>query len=248
MWSVGRSSAAIPRVLAAGERSCLAASSRQTICQTPDLVIGVVDPRDRRSGAASSIDSEAMWLRRSRYSGSAKPGWSAESGRPRPCRRSALQLGRRAGLLRTSDSFLCGASQLGWPPQQLPPKPRTGRTRRRRQSRAPARSVFSGWKVSHITASSSVQLVPIDFSARPGCGPCGRPEGCSVTSPRRSRGAIRTSRRRNRSSPPTAGSSGCRGSGSRSRPSRARVGRTSRARSSGPGRSDGPAAACARGR
>ena len=29
----------------------------------------------------------------------------------------------------------------------------------------------SGLKVSHITASSSVSVVPIDFSASPGCGP-----------------------------------------------------------------------------
>src|ERR1044071_2589104 len=42
---------------------------------------------------------------------------------------------------------------------------------------------FSGWNVSHITASSCVSCMPIDFSARPGCGPCGRPEGCSVIEP-----------------------------------------------------------------
>ena len=41
----------------------------------------------------------------------------------------------------------------------------------------------SGWNVSHITASSCVSVIPIDFSARPGCGPCGMPDGCSVTEP-----------------------------------------------------------------
>src|SRR5205823_7503610 len=42
---------------------------------------------------------------------------------------------------------------------------------------------FNGWKVSHITASSCVSCIPIDFSARPGCGPCGRPDGCRVIEP-----------------------------------------------------------------
>ena len=42
---------------------------------------------------------------------------------------------------------------------------------------------FSGRNVSHITASSSVRVVPRDFSTRPGCGPCGRPDGCSVIAP-----------------------------------------------------------------
>ena len=41
----------------------------------------------------------------------------------------------------------------------------------------------SGWNVSHITASSCVSVAPIDFSARPGCGPCGFPDGWSVTEP-----------------------------------------------------------------
>src|SRR5437764_5519907 len=41
----------------------------------------------------------------------------------------------------------------------------------------------SGWNVSHITASSCVSSTPIDFSARPGCGPCGRPDGCKVIEP-----------------------------------------------------------------
>src|SRR5947209_7025639 len=41
----------------------------------------------------------------------------------------------------------------------------------------------SGWNVSHITASSCVSVRPIDFSARPGCGPCGMPDGWSVTDP-----------------------------------------------------------------
>src|SRR5262249_19753430 len=41
----------------------------------------------------------------------------------------------------------------------------------------------SGWKVSHITASSCVSASPIDFSASPGCGPCGMPDGCSVIDP-----------------------------------------------------------------
>src|SRR5437763_6638763 len=42
---------------------------------------------------------------------------------------------------------------------------------------------FSGLNVSHITASSCVSCTPIDFSASPGCGPCGRPDGCSVIDP-----------------------------------------------------------------
>src|SRR5207248_7717334 len=42
---------------------------------------------------------------------------------------------------------------------------------------------FKGWNVSHMTASSWVSCMPIDFSARPGCGPCGRPDGCSVIEP-----------------------------------------------------------------
>src|SRR5712691_2085383 len=42
---------------------------------------------------------------------------------------------------------------------------------------------FNGWNVSHMTASSCVSCVPIDFSASPGCGPCGRPDGCSVIEP-----------------------------------------------------------------
>ena len=41
----------------------------------------------------------------------------------------------------------------------------------------------SGLNVSHMTAYSCVSVIPSDFSARPGCGPCGRPEGCSVTEP-----------------------------------------------------------------
>src|SRR5215471_14587544 len=41
----------------------------------------------------------------------------------------------------------------------------------------------SGWNVSHITASSCVSVIPIDFSASPGAGPCGIAEGCSVTDP-----------------------------------------------------------------
>ena len=42
---------------------------------------------------------------------------------------------------------------------------------------------LSGWNVSHITASSCVSCVPIDFSANPGWGPCGRPDGWSVIDP-----------------------------------------------------------------
>jgi hypothetical protein len=42
---------------------------------------------------------------------------------------------------------------------------------------------FSGWNVSHITASSVVSCMPIDFSASPGCGPCGSPDGCRVIEP-----------------------------------------------------------------
>ena len=34
-----------------------------------------------------------------------------------------------------------------------------------------------------MTASSCVSVIPIDFSASPGCGPCGMPDGCSVTDP-----------------------------------------------------------------
>src|ERR687887_226143 len=41
----------------------------------------------------------------------------------------------------------------------------------------------SGWNVSHMTASSWVSRTPIDFSANPGCGPCGSPDGCSVIDP-----------------------------------------------------------------
>ena len=39
---------------------------------------------------------------------------------------------------------------------------------------------WSGWKVSTMTASSSVASLPIDASTVPGCGPCGMPAGCSV--------------------------------------------------------------------
>ncbi len=42
---------------------------------------------------------------------------------------------------------------------------------------------FSGLNVSHITASSCVSCRPIAFSASPGCGPCGSPDGCSVIEP-----------------------------------------------------------------
>src|SRR6266540_4456263 len=42
---------------------------------------------------------------------------------------------------------------------------------------------FSGWNVSHITASSCVSCVPIERSASPGCGPCGKPDGWSVIDP-----------------------------------------------------------------
>src|SRR5262249_58109898 len=41
----------------------------------------------------------------------------------------------------------------------------------------------SGWNVSHMTASSCVSVVPIAFSASPGAGPWGIPEGWSVTEP-----------------------------------------------------------------
>src|SRR4051812_29168654 len=41
----------------------------------------------------------------------------------------------------------------------------------------------SGLNVSHITAYSCVSVMPSDFSASPGCGPCGSPEGCSVIDP-----------------------------------------------------------------
>src|SRR5205814_8444309 len=41
----------------------------------------------------------------------------------------------------------------------------------------------SGWNVSHMTASSCVSVIPIDRSASPGCGPCGMPDGWSVTEP-----------------------------------------------------------------
>src|SRR5262249_25925533 len=41
----------------------------------------------------------------------------------------------------------------------------------------------SGWNVSHMTASSCVSVIPIERSASPGCGPCGMPDGCSVTEP-----------------------------------------------------------------
>ena len=37
-----------------------------------------------------------------------------------------------------------------------------------------------GWKVSTITASSSVRSAPRLFSTAPGCGPCGMPRGWSV--------------------------------------------------------------------
>ena len=41
--------------------------------------------------------------------------------------------------------------------------------------------VCSGKYVSHITASSSVRVLPIDFSYAPGCGPCGMPIGwCEI--------------------------------------------------------------------
>jgi hypothetical protein len=42
---------------------------------------------------------------------------------------------------------------------------------------------FSGWNVSHVTASSCISCVPFDFSASPGCGPCGKPDGCGVIEP-----------------------------------------------------------------
>src|SRR6266542_286951 len=41
----------------------------------------------------------------------------------------------------------------------------------------------SGWNVSHITASSCVSVIPSERSASPGCGPCGKPDGCSVIEP-----------------------------------------------------------------
>src|SRR4051794_1629578 len=42
---------------------------------------------------------------------------------------------------------------------------------------------FSGRNVSHITASSLVDLAPSAFSTAPGWGPCGSPLGCSVIIP-----------------------------------------------------------------
>jgi hypothetical protein len=42
---------------------------------------------------------------------------------------------------------------------------------------------LSGRKVSHMTASSVVSVDAESLLARPGCGPCGRPEGCSVIEP-----------------------------------------------------------------
>src|SRR4051794_8599966 len=41
----------------------------------------------------------------------------------------------------------------------------------------------SGRKVSTMTASSFVRVAPIDSSALPGWGPCGRPCGCNVIEP-----------------------------------------------------------------
>ena len=64
------------------------------------------------------------------------------------------------------------------------PGPRTTSTRTcRRRARCASFVSRSGWNVSHITASSCVSVIPIDFSASPGCGPCGMPDGCSVTEP-----------------------------------------------------------------
>ena len=114
------------------------------------------------------------------------------------------------------------------------PRTRSTRTCRRRGR---ARSVVSrsGWNVSHMTASSCVSVSPIDFSARPGCGPCGMPDGMQ-----RDRADVdalprgEVARRRNRSSPRCSHSSGGTGSGSPAGRSRACAGRTSRSRSSGP--------------
>ena len=52
-----------------------------------------------------------------------------------------------------------------------------------RRGRARACVSFSGANVSHMTASSSVWVAPSEASTRPGCGPCGRPLGCSVSAP-----------------------------------------------------------------
>ena len=44
----------------------------------------------------------------------------------------------------------------------------------RRRGRRRASSACSGLNVSHMTAYSCVSVIPSDFSARPGCGPCGK--------------------------------------------------------------------------
>ena len=81
---------------------------------------------------------------------------------------------------------------------------------------------------AHMTASSVVSATPSDFSASPGWGPCGRPDGWSVIAPTEIPCASRSSPTRNRSSPPTGGSSGGTGSAPPPGRSRASAGRTSR--------------------
>ena len=93
----------------------------------------------------------------------------------------------RTGPVRPCPRRLRGATSLRPDPGRTcasRPAPRTT-SRRTCRRRAPCASFvsFSGWNVSHMTASSCVSVAPIDFSARPGCGPCGIPDGCSVTEP-----------------------------------------------------------------